>query len=448
MTTPIYDFIKRKNAEQLHRFFMPGHKGKPLEEFFPLDAVFPWDITEITGADALYEAEGIIGESEQNAAKLFGARDTLYSAGGSTLCIQTMVGLLAKRGKKIIAGRNAHMAFIHTCTLLGIEPVWILPEQSDSYGICGLCTPQQIQRALEEHRDAVGVYITSPDYLGNTADVGEIAGICRKYGVPLLCDNAHGAYLKFGGTAHPMDLGVSACCDSAHKTLPVLTGGAYLHLGEGFPFSKEEAKEMMHYFGSSSPSYLILTSLDLCNRFLAEQGEAVFSSFRRRMERLQKEWKRRDIPFLEGGDDFAKLTVDALAMGRTGTELQEHLKKYQIECEYVNSQYAVLMCSPFHAEEELELLTEALSVFERYNGQKQEDILHFSYELPPRKLLPSEVFWKDAKTLPLEATVGRISAQTVASCPPGVPVVIQGEIITPLIKKNCENSGIFYLKVI
>ena len=446
MTTPIYDFVREKKEQGLRRFFMPGHKGKQIEGFSPLDTVFPWDITEITGADALYEAQGIIGESEQNAARLFGARDTLYSAGGSTLCIQTMVALLAKKGKKIIAGRNAHMAFIHTCTLLGLEPIWLLPEQSDAYGICGLITPGQVEQALKNHRDATGVYLTSPDYLGNTAEVGEIARICRNYRVPLLCDNAHGAYLKFGGGDHPMDLGVSACCDSAHKTLPVLTGGAYLHLGEDFPFSKEEAKEMMHYFGSSSPSYLILLSLDLCNRFLFEKGREVFSAFRKRMERLREKCRENGISLLEGGGDFAKLTIDVFGMGRTGEELQAHFKKFQIECEYVNHQYAVLMCSPFQGEEEFSALTHALTSFGKGIQRQRLEIL--PYCLPPRKFLPGEVFFQKTQTLPLEATVGRISAQTAVSCPPGVPIVIQGEIITPQIKKICENSGIFRLKVI
>lgn len=446
MNTPIYDFLFELCQKQNPRFFMPGHKGKSFWEEHPLREAFPYDITEINGADALFEADGIIGESEENAAKLFGARETLYSAGGSTLCIQTMLALASRRGKKIVAGRNAHMAFIHSCILLDLNPVWILPQLSDSYGVCGSIAPEQVQKMLKEYPDAAAVYLTSPDYLGNTAALKEIGEICRRKGVPLLCDNAHGAYLKFGGEeAHPIDLGVSACCDSAHKTLPVLTGGAYLHLGEAFFAPKEEAKKMMNLFGSTSPSYLILLSLDLCNRYLEERGKADFLELGVRVKKLKEALSGIGIITLSNQTDFAKLTIEANPLGYTGKQLAEYFEKKGFPCEYCNENYLVYMLSPMNREEEFGRFyraAEELTCKEPYVPKL------YSYRLPPQKMTVREAWEMKSRQISIEEAVGRIAADTIVSCPPGVPLVMPGEVFTKEVKNICKNSGIFFAKVV
>lgn len=444
--TPICDFVQSLNQTDTHRFFMPGHKGKSPYLKHPLASMYAYDITEITGADALFEADGIIGQSEQNAAALFGARDTLYSTEGSTLCIQTMLALAARRGKKIIAGRNAHMAFVHACILLGLEPVWLLPEQCDAYGVCGRITPEQVEQALRAHPDAAAVYITSPDYLGNTAEIGRIAEECGRAGVPLLCDNAHGAYLRFTGeNVHPLQQGVTMCCDSAHKTLPVLTGGAYLHLGECCPFTKEEAKLTMNLFGSTSPSYLILQSLDLCNRYLSDCAEEDFARLKKMMQGIREELTREQIPHLRNPVDFAKLTIDLHCLGLSGDEFRMHTMKHHIECEYYSDSYAVLLLSPFHTETDVGALLQALKQLPK---KPKQEAACCAYTLPPQKLFPHEAYWMKAEEISVEQAVGRIAAQTVAACPPGVPVVMPGEQVTKQIKNICKNGGNLSLKVV
>ena len=224
MDTPICDFIKEYEAKGTSRLHMPGHKGVP---FLGCENR---DITEICGADELYEAEGIIAASEKNANALFGFGRTIYGTEGSSQCIRTMLFLALQERKSrterpvILAARNAHKAFLYSCALLDVDVEWLLPEGAKSLCACPI-TAEQVAEGLKKS-SAFAVYITAPDYLGGSPDIKGIAAACRAAGVPLLVDNAHGAYLKFlHPSKHPLDLGAAMSCDSAHKTLPVLTGG-------------------------------------------------------------------------------------------------------------------------------------------------------------------------------------------------------------------------------
>ena len=247
MKTPICDFVRQYAQSNALRLHMPGHKGSALLGMEELD------ITEIDGADSLYEAEGIIAESEENAGALFGA-NTFYSTEGCSQCIRAMLYLAVLQAKQqgrrplIAAARNVHKSFVTAAALLDLEVMWLYPEQPDSYLSCKL-DAKTLETQLAAHQP-VAVYLTSPDYLGNIQDVGAIAEVCHRHNCLLLVDNAHGAYLRFlQPSRHPMDLGADVCCDSAHKTLPVLTGGAYLHISETAPvFFREQAKNALALF--------------------------------------------------------------------------------------------------------------------------------------------------------------------------------------------------------
>ena len=227
MDSPIADFVKSYAASGTARFHMPGHKGTgPLG----CEAL---DITEIAGADSLYEAEGIIAQSEENARRLFGTGRTLYSTEGSSQCIRAMLHLILQNRKPgtspvILAARNVHKAFIYAAALLDFQPRWLWPE-GDSGSLLGCpISAEGVARAMDALPELpTAVYITSPDYLGNMAEIEAIAKVVHERGSIMAVDNAHGAYLHFlESPLHPMDLGADICCDSAHKTLPVLTGGA------------------------------------------------------------------------------------------------------------------------------------------------------------------------------------------------------------------------------
>ena len=258
INTPICDFVNRYNKSKTERWHMPGHKGSGAL------GIEAFDITEISGADSLYEADGIIKESEEIASSLFGAH-TFYSTEGSSQCIRAMLylALLKARNEKkppiVWAARNAHKTFLSAIALLDMDVEWLYGSEKENYLSCTLC-PEELEKGFKKAATLpTALYLTSPDYLGNIADVSAIAEICHRYNVLLLVDCAHGAYLKFlENSLYPTDLGADMCCSSAHKTLPVLTGGAYLHLAKSIDADPlAAAKDALALFGSTSPSYLI-----------------------------------------------------------------------------------------------------------------------------------------------------------------------------------------------
>lgn len=424
MSTPICDFVRRYTQHEPVRFHMPGHKGVPVLGFEP------YDITEIDGADELFTASGIIAESEAQAGALFGAH-TIYSTGGSTLCIQTMLHLAARyavsKGKApcILAGRNAHKAFINAAALLDIDICWLYPENNSSYISCPI-TAAQVKSALQNSgKKAVAVYLTSPDYLGNMLDIQAIAEVCHQAGVLLLVDNAHGAYLKFlPQSRHPIDWGADLCCDSAHKTLPVITGGAYLHISYDAPSTlAQQAKASMSLFGSSSPSYLILQSLDAANDRM--------TAFRAALVRFLPE-KEALVQRLIGhgyaltGDEPLKITLCPKTFGYTGMQITEILEENSIYPEFYDPDHVVLMLSPENSAGSLRHLENTLCSLER-----QEPIT----ELPPCVphpdivLKPHQALFSESETLPIGDCLGRISAAAAISCPPAIPLAVCGERI-------------------
>lgn len=420
MNTPIYDFVKSYAEKNTVRGHMPGHKGAVRDDL--ISAVYPYDITEIGGADALFEAEGIIAESERNAASLFGTDGTFYSAGGSTLCIQAMLAMVCRSGDKVAAARNSHKAFLNSCILLGLDPVWIYPEFENGSVIGGKITPEAVKKTIEENRDAVCVYITSPDYLGNVADIEAISEVCRFYGKPLLVDNAHGAHLAFlPQNIHPIKLGADICCDSAHKTLPVLTGGAYLHTASAEYSAR--AKEAMALFGSSSPSYLILQSLDLCNRYLAEDFRIELAETVTEVRKLKDKLKS---AYHICDSEPLKLTLYTLPCGKTGFETAEYLRSCGIEPEYADMTHVMLMFSPQNRKADFERVGNALMAMPMPRIRLEPP--DFTLVPPKRAMFPREAYFAPCEVVPAEKAVGRICAKARTVCPPCVPVAAGGEI--------------------
>ena len=423
MNTPIVDFVQGYAASEALRLHMPGHKGVPLLGPEALD------ITEIAGADVLYHAQGVIRASEENAAALFGSAKTLYSAEGSSLCIRAMLYLALQyarlTGKKplIAAGRNAHRVFLSGAALLGLEIAWLYGEESTPLS-CRV-SPEKLEALLAEEQPAA-VYLTSPDYLGCRAELPALAAVCRRHGALLLVDNAHGAYLKFlSPSQHPLDLGADLCCDSAHKTLPVLTGGAYLHLSRSCPAALlPMAEAALRLFASTSPSYLILQSLDLCNRALADDFPARLAESAARLDSLKADL--RAAGWHLAGDEPMKLTLCPKRRGYTGTELAGLLAEHGIVCEFADPDYCVFMFSPANPASDLDALAAALrSLPVRPSIETQPPRLG----VPERVLPPREAMLAPFETLPREQALGRVLAAPTVSCPPAVPILVCGERI-------------------
>lgn len=432
MTTPIADFVKTYAKSNTSRFHMPGHKGK-----YTLGCEM-FDITEINGADSLYEAEGIIAESEENARTLFGSAKTLFSTEGSSQCIRAMLYLAMLQKKEgtrpvVVAARNVHKAFIYAATLLDFDVIWLWPEET-AESICSCpVSPQTVENVLQEYENVVAVYITSPDYLGGQADIKEIADICHKYGTILAVDNAHGAYLRFlEPSQHPLDLGADICCDSAHKTLPVLTGGAYLHIGKNAPkVFVEQAKYAMGLFGSTSPSYLIMASLDLCNQYLAAGYQKRLKEIIDLKEKYTKQlefhgWKVRK-------SDPLKLTVE-IPNSVSNQELTGTLRSCHVECEYADPDYLVFMLTPENTEDDLKKLIVALGDnYVEYEKKEQIPVVRTKQMMSIR-----EAMFAIPETVRVQDALGRICRVPTVSCPPAIPIAVPGELIDADVIKLFE----------
>ena len=421
METPIADFVRRYADSGMVRAHVPGHKGKP---FLGCEAL---DITEIQGADSLYEADGIIRCSESCAGELFGSGRTVYSTEGSSQCIRAMLylALICGNGSRtIVAARNVHRAFLYAAALLDFEIVWLWPEQSTSLCSCPV-SPDTLKRTLAElPAPPAAVYLTSPDYLGGMADISALAEVCRKHSTLLAVDNAHGAYLRFlEPSRHPLDLGAALCCDSAHKTLPVLTGGAYLHISRAAPASlRENAKTAMAMFGSTSPSYLTLASLDLCNRYLSD-------GYRERLRKMCVYLDEARKALTAAGwqiepSDPLRLTIKAPS-AMTGGQLADRLRENGVECEYADLDFLVLMLTPENRAADIERILHAFGTNDAvYVPQPT---------LPPargeRVCSVREALLAPRKTIPAAQSLGRVCGAPTVGCPPAIPIAVSGERI-------------------
>ena len=430
MNTPICDFVRQYAEKNPIRFHMPGHKGKCGTRSFGADGIFPLDLTEIEGADVLYAPESIIRESEENASGLFGSRKTLYSTEGSSLCIRAMLYLAVMHAKirgrrpKIAAGRNAHRVFLEESALLDLDIEWL--GTGDELLRAGIDCKELEAMFSDASSAPTAVYVTSPDYLGNRTELSGLAELCHRHDALLLVDNAHGAYLKFlEGAEHPLDCGADLCCDSAHKTLPVLTGGAYLHASRTCP---EELLPMteraMALYASTSPSWLILQSLDAMNALLAREYPVRIREMAERLRCVKQ--RLREQGWEQAGDEPLKLTLCPKSRGYTGTELAGILQENNIFCEYSDPDYLVLMVTPENTREELEHLK---TVLVQLPKRMPIDARPPRTGHPIPVLRPYEVLFRPFERIRTEESVGRILASPGVSCPPAVPIVICGERI-------------------
>lgn len=440
MKTPIVNFLKSYQEKSPVRMHMPGHKGAGILGFEGMD------LTEIYGADELFAAEGIIKKSEQNASNLFGC-PTYYSTQGSTLCIQTMCTILCQDAKskgkkpKILAGRNAHRSFIHAAALLDFDIEWLYG--NSDYLSCKIHAEDLEKAIIESHPTAV--YLTNPDYLGNLLDIQSLASVCKKHNVLLAIDNAHGAYLRFlEPSLHPIDLGADLCCDSAHKTLPVLTGGAYLHLSDSLnQVWKNDVKHFMEYFSSTSPSYLIMASLDATNEVLDTTFRNSLSECIQRVDGLKNTLVQYGYTILSG--EPMKITISTKEFGYTGNEITNLLMECDIYPEFYDSDYIVLMPSPYNTKDDLKRLETCLCGIERKPILVNKPP---KLEQSKKAMNVRQALFSSSITLDVSKSLGQVCSSVTVSCPPAILPVIPGEVISESSIEVMKYYGIETVRVV
>ena len=444
MKTPICDFVKKYSESDALRLHMPGHKGVSFIGAEPLD------ITEIDGADSLYEASGIIKESEDNASELFGC-PTYYSTEGASHAIRAMLYLVSlyarERGGRplIAAAMNVHKAFLSAAALLDLDVEWLNFDDREGYLSCVIDAKKLDLFLQNGDKKPTAIYLTSPDYLGNIADIEAISAVCKKHGVLLAVDNAHGAYLRFlTPSQHPIDLGADICCDSAHKTLPALTGAAYLHISNTAPkIFVSEAKNALALFGSTSPSYLILQSLDRLNEYLSSGYNERLSAF---VERVKK-FKNRlaESGYTLYGNEPTKITLATKKYGYIGTDFAEILCKKGIVCEYADPDFIVFMLTDEVGQKDLSRLeNELLSIKKLPSITAARMTVH----RPERVMSVRDAMLSPCERVTTANALGRVLAQPSVSCPPAVPIAFCSEKIDEKTISVFDYYGIKELTVV
>ncbi len=404
------------------------------------------DLTELPDTDALYEADDVILQTENLLSELFRTKRSLISAGGCSLAIQTMLRIASEKGRKIICARNAHRSAVNAMALLGIEPVWIYP-RGQKNGFTGRIYAEDVKQAIDADSRITACYITSPDYYGELCDIGKIAEVCHSRGVLLLVDNAHGSHLGFmENDLHPIHLGADMTACSLHKTLPVLTGGAALNIAD--EALAENAKSAMSLFGSTSPSYMIMSSIDICtDYFLNGSGTEDYRQCERRVSRIKQLAKEKGIAQPEGICDPLRVTLNTASAGICGTEAQEkYFGEYGIDCEFCDGKNAVMICTPFNSERDMKRLETAIK--EMPSGRNEITVNTDLNNAPERVMMLRDAVLSDSEVIDVSDSEGRTAADTACPCPPGVPVIMPGEMITKEVIEIMVASGIKKIRAV
>ena len=433
---------------------MPGHKENTALAPYLGTLSAGLDITELPGFDDLHAPEGVLGSSMARAAALFGSGESLYQVNGSTGALLAAVRGATRRGDKVLVARNCHKAVFHALELCGLEPVFLVPPAVEPFGLAGSLPPKQVEEALEAHPDAKLVVYPSPTYDGVLSDTAGICAAAHARGVPVLVDEAHGAHLGLTGDFPPgaVRQGADLVVASLHKMLPSLTQTAILHIS-GDLVDRQEVRRQAGIFQSSSPSYLLMASMDGCVRLLEERGEALFAAWRRRLEEFDRAVSGLKHLRLPGhGDeagrtypgifalDPAKIVISARNSALTGVELMARLREDdRIELEMGLDSYAVAMTGPGTDDSMPRRLAEALlKLDERYGPALEPKPLPPAPALPPRRLSLEEAVRTKGRAASLPEAVGRVSCEYIWAYPPGIPLIVPGEEVTAGLAETLE----------
>lgn len=439
LNNPLINALKLYKKKNMSSFHVPGHKNKKL-----FKNLIDLDYTELLETDSLFNSSSCILKAEEKTAKLFNAKKTLFSTGGSTNCIQTMLKLIAKSGSKVITSRIIHISAINTMSLLNLIPVFIMPKFDKKTGFFKQITADEIRKKLENNKDSAAVYLTSPDYFGTIANIAEISKVCRKFNVPLLVDAAHGSHLKFlPNSLYPGDFGADMVALSAHKNLPVLTGGAWLNI-HNEKYTKV-AKNSMMTFASTSPSYVIMSSMDACTSWLKTNGKAEFKKLLNKVKIIKQKAKQMGMSMPQNSDPV-KITLNPAAIGINGNDFANYLRKNKIQPEMSDENLVVLIPSPFNKNKDFFRLRRALDHINYNNIPKiKQPILPQTYEFA---INPNTAMLSRGKVINVKSASSKISAQNVCTCPPGIPIAMAGERLQKDNINALINYGIEYIKVL
>ncbi|MEI7474837.1 MAG: aminotransferase class V-fold PLP-dependent enzyme [bacterium] len=443
--TPIIDAFENYLHNASVPLHIPGHaRGEGVfPKFRDLvgDKIVCLDTTdEFDGLGTLHPATGPIEKGQELFAQLYGASKSFFLVNGSTVGNLALALTITQENKKVIVSRNCHRSVVSGLTMSGANPIWIMPELLEDWGVYGHISPREVKRLLDENPDVTAVWITNPTYEGIASDIKSIAAICKERDIYFIVDEAHGCLWKFHDQLpfSALDCGADAVVHSIHKTGGSFSQSSVLHLGKNSKINSEALESNLKMMHSTSPSYMLLASLDSARAYLSSSygmnkvNDAVNNALKVR-ERLS------NVPRVKCLNSTENINIDPTKIyitieGLSGKRLESILEfEYQIEVEAATDNGILALSNIGNTEKELDYFTECIIKIAQNNYHDLsylENTKYMPFHTPETVYTPRQAFTKQKEKIAVDYSIGRISAEVIALCPPGIPVLIPGERIT------------------
>lgn len=444
--TPLFTALQKYAEDMTIPFHVPGHKqGRGNRELEALlgSTCLSIDLTCLEDTDNICNPVGVIKEAQELAAQVYGAQQAYFLTNGTTCGIQAMILSVCQPGDKIIIPRNAHKSAIGGVILSGAEPIYIEPEIHEYYGIAMGVKPETVQEALEIHPDAKAVFVINPSYYGIASDLQAIVAIAHSYGVPVIADEAHGAHLIFEDRLpiSAMEAGADLAASSTHKLGGSLTQSSLL-LQQGTLINPKRVKNALNLTQTTSPSYILMASLDVARKQLAQEGRVMIGETYEIS--LQARHRLSQVAGLQIlGEDFlgqkgcfaldpTKIVVNVRGLGLSGYEVEKILrKKYRIQVELSDLFNIIALVSLGDNEETLNTLVTALTEIAKDHSVK--NVVKYFIPVPAIPVAvvsPRNAYYGEARVVSLDEAEGLISTEMIMAYPPGIPIICPGERVT------------------
>lgn len=479
----LYQALTEYADTDFYPYHMPGHKRNPqageMAEFYR------FDITEIDGYDNLHHAEGIIKEAQERAGRLYGAEETYYLVNGSTCGVLASIMAVTEQGDEILVARNCHKSVYHAAIMQGLTLHYFYPQIIEEYDIYDGVDAYEVSRLLDQYPNCKAVVITSPTYEGILSDVKAIAKAVHERGRILIVDEAHGAHLKEGAVSGGADLVIH----SLHKTLPSMTQTALLHVN-GERVDRRKLRKYLAMLQTSSPSYVMMASMDSCIRYMEKHGEERFSFYHnqytaflrkvggcrhirvgkitdvlgkkpprereiyadafngykeygKRKDKEEETQKQKAAGYALVGWDMGKLVISVKGTSMTGQQLYDILRdEYHLQMEMAASTYVLAIMTVMDTEEGWQRLADAIvQIDDRIEeaGLMMQGAQNRIDE-PEQRMTPAQAFHSPQEEIPLAESVGRIAADFIHLYPPGIPLLVPGEVMSEELLRKVQNS--------
>lgn len=432
----MFDKLKAYCKRDVYPFHMPGHKRN--SEKLGNNLPYSFDITEIDDFDYLHNPTGVIKEINNKASKIYNCNHSFILVNGSTSGVLSAIGAITNYGDSVLVARNCHKSVYNAIEINGLNAYYVLPENNEEFDIHTVITPDSIKKALESHKDIKAVILTSPTYEGFVSNIKEISDICHGYNIPLFVDEAHGAHLGLSEyfPNEAIQNGADIAVLGLHKTLPALTQCAVLNINSHL-VDITKLKEQLSIFQTSSPSYILMSSIDKCLDYISNDTQALFTNYHRLLTDFYDTTKSlKHIKVLTPSSDnkeyfdYGKIIISTLNTDINGIELAQILRsKYNLETEMACNTYVLAMTSICDREEGFNRLISALIEIDSTLTISSKSSGTVSLTIPNKQLSVSGTKTLNGKYVDLKQSVGNTALEYVFAYPPGIPILVPGEII-------------------